>query len=327
MYDHIELHYESESHQYIDFLVNRFSLFAVNTNKSTFLHNHRNDTLIQNLGLYIKIEDTKMKNTKKIIVRFSLHKFYNTNCNKRLFNYNVFSFKEATQAAANLKTVLKHDLSCAKVKGYEIGLNIQLLDTAFNLMSQLRYFNGIKEIIRIVWDRRLKLYTLFGTESTPDKRVVLVFYDKTHEVKSSTDNPQTLLEVPKNLLRIELKQKRVEKIYFNDLFSADFIKICKAKFKGYFVDNLIFERYFVPDAFFNSTDKKIIYEDFELFGSQYVIDKNNDTFFDNNISARTKQRRAAFITQMIEEKKSPIYNIKDIERDFKVLVTNTLKNF
>lgn len=240
MYDNLRLMmsepFRSETER--EGFISRFALFVKDEKKGIY-HNKGYETLSQNKGIYIRFEVGTGLGRGRIVLCFSLHKFYNAMRTGRLFNYNRFGFDEATEASRMLCGLLGLDLSEAVVKKYEIGINIHTEKPPETYMRELDFI-GIKgRQYRIIEDRKHKEYKLYGTHSEKGKRIVYLFYDKTYEARSKLKDETRRLEVPENILRVEIDvQRPTEKILFSRLFDPVYQSMLKREFRQRFTCDL-----------------------------------------------------------------------------------------
>lgn len=218
--------------------ISRFALFVQDDKKGIY-HNKGYETLSQNKGLYIRLEAGTRLGRGRLILCFSLHKFYNAMRTGKLFNYNPFSFAEANEASRMLSGLLGFDLSEAVVKKYEIGINVPTEKPPEIYMKELDYIGVKGRQYRIIEDRKHKEYKLYGTHSEKGKRVVYIFYDKTYEARSKIKNEARRQEIPENILRVEMDvQRPSEKVLFSSLFAPSYQAMLLREFRQRFTVDL-----------------------------------------------------------------------------------------
>lgn len=218
--------------------ISRFALFVQDDKKGIY-HNKGYETLSQNKGLYIRLEAGTGLGRGRLILCFSLHKFYNAMRTGKLFNYNPFSFAEANEASRMLSGLLGFDLSEAVVKKYEIGINVPTEKPPEIYMQELDYIEIKGRQYRIIEDRRHKEYKLYGTHSEKGKRIVYIFYDKTYEARSKIKDEARRQEVPENILRVEMDvQRPSEKVLFSSLFNPSYQAMLLREFRQRFTADL-----------------------------------------------------------------------------------------
>lgn len=299
MYDAIKFRLDNLEDYQIQKLIERFALFEVRKHDNKiFWHNQQNANLKQNYGIYIKIEDGKTK------IELSLHKFFNLFQNKDLSNFNDFSFEDANTAFKMLENTLEIPIYNGKIYFFEYGVNVQMQNTPNSYMNDLKSISTGRNKKPFTWNVYHKQFKVYSTERHSKIRTVFVLYDKTFEsIESNFDN------VPENLLRIEIKHKRIEKkIFVSDLIDNVFQKDIKSKFKRSFIDYCNFEMLPIKQNF--SGNQIAIFEDLQNLGfdgalNKYLIQMQHDT-----ISRRTFNRRKKQLEFFEKTEKKPIYQEK-----------------
>ena len=193
--------------------------------------------LKQGKGVFVKLDmQTAGKGTVR--VECSLHKLYNEITTGNRQNWNDFDFGKAREAAEYLSGFVGLDISRADVVSYEIGINVQTTQPPEVYLRQLECIVVKFREIRIMEDPKYKEYKQFTTNKSKDKRIVYVFYDKTHEQRGKSGGGN----VPDNILRIEMKCKRTDKgLKFCTLFDTDFQNEVLADFAFKIVDCLKYQ--------------------------------------------------------------------------------------
>jgi len=236
----------------------RFGLNVVDE-KRGLLHNRGYDTLEQNRGIYIQIE-TPFNNRKgKIKLSFSLHKYANAAARQGTHNHNDFTFAAATNAAADLQNFLGIDLTQYKVNKYETGINVHTTHDPELYMFELDYMQWQGRELRILEDVHFKEYKQYSTNKDKSKRIIYIFYDKTHEAAQKTKSAARLALIPRNTLRIEKDVHRPSRsIKFWQLFSPEFISAERRDFKRKFTRNLTYKQYAQKSKYISSKQITVI---------------------------------------------------------------------
>lgn len=314
MYDQIKFCLPNVlSREQIEKIIIRFALYKSEERNKTFYHNAQNTGLKQCKGIYIKIENDF------IFIELSLHKFWNELNGRGLRNDNNFTFEQATTTIFDLQRFLEFEILQSKVYFYEYGLNIKAT-------NELSFFTNdiigvkAKDIHEFTWVVYHKKFKVYSTERRKVIRTVFVIYDKTYEMLQ-----KDFFDVEPNLIRIEIKHKRIEnKKNLLDLFTNEQKNIIMTNLKKNFIDNIIFKKN--RDKNTNLQDY-LIYENIKKFGVDYTKDLFWQEFKNGVISQRTYKRRIGAINMiknnLISIKESP----KDSENVFKNLVKSALGHF
>lgn len=178
------------------------------TTKEGVFDNQNERNLKQGKGIYIKLEIRETK-AARITIECSLHKLYNEITSGTRQNWNDFNFMQANQAAEYLSTFVGMELGGAKILRYEIGINIKTEKAAEIYFKELESIIYKGREMRILEDVKYKEYKQYSTNRSKDKRIVYVFYDKSHEAKSKAPADKRN-EIPNNIIRIEMKVKRID---------------------------------------------------------------------------------------------------------------------
>lgn len=193
--------------------------------------------LKQGKGVFVKL-DMQAEGKGTVRVECSLHKLYNEITTGNRQNWNDFDFGKAREAAEYLSGFVGLDISRADVVSYEVGINVQTTQPPEVYLRQLECIVVKFREIRIMEDPKFKEYKQYTTNKSKDKRIVYVFYDKTHEQRSKSGGGN----VPDNILRIEMKCKRTDKgLKFCTLFETGFQKEVLADFAFKIVDCLKYQ--------------------------------------------------------------------------------------
>ncbi len=294
-------------------LMKRFALFEVQKhNGKTFFHNKQNDNLKQNFRIYIKIENDVT------FIELSLHKFYNLYKGLDLSNFNDFSFKNANEAFKLLADVLMLNICNSKVYFYEYGCNLEMANAPNTYMEQLKSIKTGRTNKLFTWNVYYKRFKAYSTERHSKIRTVFVLYDKSFESSQSG-----FLNVPKNLLRIEIKHKRIENnLTISDLQDATFQKELKSRFKRSFIDNCIFAKFPIKQKY--TANQLQIYSDFENLGFAGADNKYKSQLELNTISKRTYKRRLNQLKVFAETDEKPIFVEKQTTVELKEKIRTKL---
>jgi len=272
MYDNIRLilPYPFTSEPEKDTFCTRFNLF-VKDEKKGILHNKGYEGLEQNKGIYIKIDLPTAKKNGNISLSFSLHKFYNAMKYKQLFNYDDFNFESANEAYKLLTDFIKIDISTSLVKAFEVGINIITPTDPDDYMRELHRITVNGRQMRILEDLHYKEYKQYSTNKDKDKRIVYIFYNKTFEARSKLKDIEKKDNVPDNVLRIERDTHRpAEKVYFGQLFEANFQKMTKHEFRQRFVDDLEYQSSYIKTKDITSLQLEII-KSIDIIGAKKTL--------------------------------------------------------
>ena len=214
MYDYIKIkaNYPFTSDDELNEFCRRH-LVTVRDDIKGIVNNSERDGLEQNKGIYIKIEIPNIEKGRKgeIVLKFSLHKFYNDLKGLGRQNFNRFTFEDANEAYIMFLEFLQIDLTLAKVQYYEVGINIITKIEPDKYLAELNHIVIKKERKRIIEDVNEKEYKQYSTNKSEKIRVVHVFYNKTFEAKSKLSKSNKIV-IPVNVLRVEKRHRRVEKI-------------------------------------------------------------------------------------------------------------------
>ena len=129
----------------------------------------------------------------------SLHKFYNVLTSGTLDNSTQFTYRQAKKAFGALCDLLGIDLNIATVQEYEIGINLQMPQSANEYIKNMLGVDD-KEITQ---DNFFKTDTIKTTSKTPQKRVWFKVYNKTEE---QTNKGRS--KAQQNVLRLEYTHQR-----------------------------------------------------------------------------------------------------------------------
>ena len=192
--------------------------------------------LTQNKGIYIKVEPAN----GVVKIECSLHKLYNETTSGKRQNWNDFNFEQAQTAADWLQSWLGLELQAAKVVRFELGINIECDHPPETYMKQLDCITVNNRAMRILEDPKYKEYKAYSTNRSKDKRIVYVFYDKTFEARTKYTASEDKKSVPDNILRIEMKYKRVSGLEFKELMNRAFKLELLKEFAQRFTEGLKF---------------------------------------------------------------------------------------
>lgn len=246
MYDNISLKTAATfaNTQVFDDFCSRFVLVG-RDDKGVKFDNYSTSGLSQNMGLRLAYDT----GTGVLKVDFSLHKYWNSGRGLGQINYNVFTVTDMQTCCIGLVQLFAQygiSLSDAAVLGYEFGLNLPIsyFSTVALLLEQMHdgyTFDGKTKRV-ILKDRRQ--VGLVGTQITKNTRVVFVMYDKGKEVREKTANGANLGE----MLRVEVKHRRVTKTAFKDLFLNRHIvaTTLERELTMAFCDGLFFRNFALP---------------------------------------------------------------------------------
>jgi hypothetical protein len=271
----------------------RFGLFTKNE-KLGIWHNKGDNNLSQNKGVYMHLKN------RKLTLEFSLHKVHNYFVFGKQFNYNDFTFAEATQAAAWLAEMFNpyFDIMQAAVKKYEIGINVLTSESPDLYLQELKQMNVCAKVLPIKEDIHYKEYKQFSTQRDKDKRIIYIFYNKTFEARSKERKQAARANIPENLLRVEKDNKRpIEKILFARLFDIDFQQLTINEFKQRFCNDLEYKGIPIKPENMKHTDYEMLCLIYDK-GTDGANTKIQADFENGIIPQRTYYRKLQIIKQI-----------------------------
>lgn len=298
MYDNIRLTIKNVFKDNLtrDKFCTRFGLSTINE-KTDNRNNSSEKNLKQNLGIYLKLKNNNLT------INFSLHKVYNFWKFGKQYNYNDFSFKETKEVEAELcKMFLPYfDITQAIVEKYEVGINVTTSEEPELYLTELKQINVGARILKIEPDRYYKERKQYGTNSSKDKRIVYVFYDKTFEARSKIEKADRK-NVPENILRVEKDNKRIEvKFQFANLFEDDFIILTITEFKERFYDDLKYRETPLKNKNLTKTENEMLCLIFEK-GYDTTKKLLKESYENKNLEKRTYYRRLEALNKANEVK-------------------------
>ncbi len=324
MYDNIRFSLPYPFSNEIDFndFCSRFCLSVKDEQKGIY-HNRGYEDLKQNKGVFIKVQTPKGNRKGTVLFNVSLHKFYNYTFNGKPFNYDNFSFEQANQTGKILKDMFPFDIGKARIKKYEIGINIITSKTPDIYLQELKQMNINTRELRILEDLHYTDYKQYSTNKSKYKRVVYIFYNKTFEVRSKEKEPRKRDKVPNNILRMEKDTTRpTQNICFDMLFSSVFQYKEKQEFKQRFINDLEFNAY--PKIKHLKGKEIEIYTQLENKGETWTRQYYKNQYLNGNI----KKSWFYDILQKIEKVKAERTNIKTEEsedvKELKMLIKSRL---
>lgn len=315
MYDHLKIKIENPFNQeQTENFKKRFLLFEVQTHdKKIYWHNAQNSNLHQNYGIYIKLRNNTFE------ISFSIHKFYNAVNYKISTNYNDFNFENVKTAFKQLSDVLQININEAKIIEYEYGLNIQMTLNPKDYFADVISIKQNKIIKPFTWVTYYKKYKVYSTEKHKDIRTIFQMYDKTFECLEDK-----IKDVPINILRVEIKHKRLSKaLFIKDLLNKDFYNNCKTMIKRNFIQNIEFKKYHVKGRF--TELEKEIFENIENTGVDETIGKYHNEYLHGIISEVTYKRRKKEVYKIATRNDKPEYIEKITVTEFKEKIISKLK--
>ncbi len=274
--------------------------------------------LKQGKGVFVKLDmQTAGKGTVR--VECSLHKLYNEITTGNRQNWNDFDFGKAREAAEYLSGFVGLDISRADVVSYEIGINVQTTQPPEVYLRQLECIVVNCREIRIMEDPKYKEYKQFTTNKSKYKRIVYVFYDKTHEQRGKSGGGN----VPDNILRIEMKCKRTDKgLKFCTLFDTDFQNEVLADFAFKIVDCLKYKSQQSEQSKLNPYRYEI-YKAVKRHGVKREIASTRQNYKAGTLT----KRQYYYKLQVIEEVaaiKEEQERVSDNAEELKQLITNKI---
>lgn len=172
--------------------------------------NKKTKNLKNGNGVFINIDTNG-----NLKIEFNLHKYHNDITGQGLHNYNLFTMPQAKETAENLFCQKGLNPSGAKVRYYEIGINLELPQDCIIYLQKIKYIQlktGKRK--RFYINPRFKDERVITTEFHDNIRVNYKAYDKGMEVKTKKGK-----DLNTHLLRIEVVNKRVEKTPVYTFFS------------------------------------------------------------------------------------------------------------
>lgn len=215
-----------------------------------------------------KFKDLHLTIDEKGILKLSvsLHKFYSVLKNGTLDNSTQFTYRQAQEAFNALCDFCGLNLNSAKVQEYEIGINLQMPQSANEYIKNMLGVDD-KEISQ---DNYYNPDTIKTTSKTPQKRTWFKAYNKTEEQTTKGRS-----QAQKNILRLEYTHQRQD-IYAVKLWE-DAQKIRKAFFRR--CDNIEFNRPLMGVKGVRTSEKaraeKIILLGINAYKRKVTTDYNN----------------------------------------------------
>jgi len=320
MYDQIRLTspYPFNSDKEREYFCQRFGLFNQNYNKGIYNNSGYKD-LSQNMGMYMKLEDPSNNQRGKLTLSVSLHKLYNFHTGIGYQNYNDFDFFQANKTRKLLVQMFPMlDMSKIRVNEYEIGINVIASKSPELYFTELKGIENKGILKRIIEDRRIKEYHMYGTNASDRTRSVYVFYNKTAESKNCKYK-----NVPNNLIRIEKKNKRIENLYFDHLFDSFFQKEILKKLENEFVEYLSYKEYPKPNTGFRKNDFDLM-ELISENGQGEAINEIKNQLKTNLISKQTYYNRLKRIDELEKFPISSYFEISESARELKFLIAKKI---
>lgn len=302
MYDNIRLimqePFTSETER-SDF-ISRFALFIKDEKKGVY-HNKGYETLEQNRGIYMRLEAGTQIGAGRLVLSFSLHKFYNAMQGRKLINYNSFTFEEANEASRMLSGLLRFDLSGAVVKKYEIGINVPTEKPPDVYMKELDYLEIKGRKVRILEDSHYREYKQYSTNKDKGKRIVYIFYNKTYEARSKIKDEARKCAVPANILRMEMDvQRPSEKITFSRLFDTSFQAVLFYEFRRRFTLDLHYKELPIKAAGLTSKQAEV-YSRIREYGAPAAVEYYK-SLYQRKVISRDQYRYAVSRIKAVREK-------------------------
>ena len=229
MFDLITIVTPPLSNDKIDLIVLRNGLQENSRDGVVFYDNLETKNLIQQRGVYVKIDTNK-----RLKAEGSLQKFWNELLSGDRNNYNMFTMSDAKMAMKNLLHEKGIDADEARVYNYEIGLNLNVSKDC------IHYLNKMKSIGTVDKERELYVNPIYENPMQRNERTKVTgmykvrkhykAYDKVHESKQKKRKI-----IPEgNILRIETVMRRLSNCSVNNFLHPDNLhKMVEAFFRDW----------------------------------------------------------------------------------------------
>lgn len=236
MFDLITITTPPLSDDKIDLIVLRNGLQENSRDGVVFYDNLDTKNLIQQRGVYVKIDTNK-----RLKAEGSLQKFWNELLSGDRNNYNMFTMSDAKTAMKNLLHEKGIDADEARVYNYEIGLNLNVSKDC------IHYLNKMKSVGPVGKERELYVNPIYENPMQRNERTKVTgmykvrkhykAYDKVHESKQK----KRKIIPDGNILRIETVMRRLSNCSVNDFLHPDNLhKMVDAFFRDW--NTIQFER-------------------------------------------------------------------------------------
>ena len=155
----------------------------------------------------------------KLILKTSLHKYWEFICNKKLRNDTLFTISEAKSAFNNLLFINRLDKNKVFITQFEIGLNLNVSYEPLSFIELATYISNINGIEKEMFiDANYRKDRQRTTEKHKDIRKYFKMYDKGWQLQDKKNVQQKQRTNTVKILRIESCYRRY-KINANEFFS------------------------------------------------------------------------------------------------------------
>lgn len=213
----------------IDLIVLRNGLQTNSRDGAVFYDNMDTKNLIQQRGVYVKIDTNK-----RLKAECSLQKFWNELQFGIRSNHDMFTMSDARTAIRNLLHEKGIDMEDARVYNYEIGVNLNVSEDCRTYLDKIRSIGAVGSE-RLFYVNPKYVHPLHKSEylkvtGFQGVRKHFKVYDKVHECK---DKKRKVIPEG-NILRIETVYKRMAQCSVKDFFSPDNLyKMVEAFFRDW----------------------------------------------------------------------------------------------
>jgi hypothetical protein len=264
-------------------------------------------------GFYIRVENG---NPSLIRIECNLQKYWSGLNTGKFTNFGLFTFSESQQAINALSIQTGLNLNEFRVTYYEIGLNLNVKKDCRAYMDKMKSIGTIDKRKELLINPRYKDKRVIISEFYEEIKKVFKVYDKNFEMvrKRSKHKPLYI-----NTLRIEIIQKRVERLNVSNLFDFETIKKLSIQFFNNWRTVQFEKNIETPKGTHES--KVLIIKDLLTIGRKETLEKALNEFKTGIITERRYRTVREFIQNDWELFKNEIKLIQsEEEKEFKSLI-------
>ena len=232
------------------------------------------------LRFTLKIRELDCEKKYKLFINGSLHKFYN----EGFHNYNDFSYNNLLDTIAILERTFDLQLDKCAVTNIEIGFNIIAPSNINKIIDHIYLHNRKFPNLEISTTMHLKRFAYYEYH--------IKLYNKTLQYKNSHK------QVPKNLLRFEIKYFKMRKSGLKHKLTLNDIKKFNLIETTNIVDKLVIE--------WNS----LIFYDYTISGtnSKHITDLKNENFWKDCAKSTKLKTNKTRLNKLIQNHSDKIQN-------------------
>ncbi len=289
--------------------------------------NGGNEDLEQCQGLHVKRVPPSNRNRDTLQFRISLHKYWNRINGKGSKNFSRFTVNELCLALRHLNgelSTFRVDIMDAKIKAFEFGLNLQMKDAPAKYTRLIQSLNYQDRFYKIVPDPNFREGKQSSSYRNKDRRIFFVIYDKTEEVRAKERDKNKRAAVSENLIRVEVKRRRVRGLTISQLLTDKEIRRMKDTLTEVFFQNINFQRYYRSKELCGTELE--VYANLIGLGINGAIDNYTEKRDTGQLSDRQLRTRKSMVRRLNKLKFKPKPFPSEREKEFKGLIISELIN-